>query len=62
MMPALGGMVRAAPSWPSSSPMASGTIGAPSRPCTTRAAMSSPMLGTTAHAAEASTKPASAAW
>ena len=41
--------------------MASGTIGAPSRPCTTRAAMSRPTLGTTAQAAEASTKPASAA-
>ena len=41
--------------------IASGTIGAPARPCTTRAAMSRVTLGTRAHAAEARVKASRAA-
>jgi len=61
MRPALSGMLRASPCSPSSRPRASGTIGAPTRPCTTRVAISTPASGANAQAAEASVKPSSTA-
>ena len=60
-MPALTGMFPASPSSPKSRPSASGTIGAPTRPCTTRIVISRPTSGASAHAAEASVKPSSTA-
>ena len=61
MRPALSGMFCASPRSPSSRPRASGTIGAPTSPCTTRVAISRPTSGASAHAAEASVKPSSTA-
>src|ERR1039457_4276672 len=60
-IPALTGMFAASPSSPKSKPSASGTIGAPTSPCTTRIVISRPMSGASAHAAEASVKPSSTA-
>ena len=57
--PALAGMprVRSPPrAGPRMRLIASGTIGAPARPCTTLAAMSSATPGTRAHAADARVK------
>jgi hypothetical protein len=42
--------------------MASGTIGAPARPCRTRVTMSTLTLGASAQQADATMNPASAAW
>jgi len=53
MMPASGEMDRALPPPPSSMLIASGTRGAATRPCTTRAATRSPASGAVAHSAEA---------
>ena len=42
--------------------IASGTMGAPASPCRTRVAMSTPTVGANAQQADATMKPASAAW
>src|SRR5262245_28190196 len=60
--PALAGIDLAPVLLSRSSPIASGTIGAPASPWTTRATISSVALGAAAQAAEARTKPGSAAW
>ena len=60
-MPKLAGMFRLVSLSLISRPMASGTIGAATSPCTTRAAISTPTEGASAQPAEASVNPASTA-
>ena len=56
-MPATGETVRAPPLPPSSMLIASGTSGAPTRPCASRAAISSRAPGAAAQQAEARVNP-----